>query len=269
MARRVRDANLETREARSRLKPRGKPYWRSLERGLHLDYRRLRGKPGTWNVRHYLGDQRYEIKQIGIADDLSDADGVAILDIWQAQTAAREQMVKRAHAAGGKTIGPFTVADAYREYLEALKHEGKHLYEARLVGEVFVYPAFGDIGGEALTEIMLKRWLTDLVQQPPRVRTKKGAEQNYREAAGDAEYHRKRRNTANRYWAWLRRALNQALAAGKINSAAWRHIKPFAKANAPRVHYLTVAEDSAKQFLTDLLGVGPCRKRRCRGGCGS
>ncbi|MFZ1089936.1 MAG: site-specific integrase, partial [Xanthobacteraceae bacterium] len=98
MARRVRDANLETREARSRLKPRGKPYWRSLERGLHLDYRRLRGKG---NVRHYLGDQRYEIKQIGIADDLSDADGVAILDMWQAQTAAREQMVKRAHAAGG------------------------------------------------------------------------------------------------------------------------------------------------------------------------
>ena len=117
MARRVRDANLETREARSRLKPRGKPYWRSLERGLHLDYRRLRGKARTWNVRHYLGDQRYEIKQIGIADDPSDADGVAILDMWQAQTAAREQMVKRAHAAGGKTIGPFTVADAYREYL--------------------------------------------------------------------------------------------------------------------------------------------------------
>ena len=131
----------------------------------------MRGKARTWNVRHYLGDQRYEIKQIGIADDPSDADG-------------------------------------------------------------------------------------DLVQQP-RVRTKKGAEQNYREAAGDAEYHRKRRNTANRYWAWLRRALNQALAAGKINSAAWRHIKPFAKANAPRVHYRTVAEDSAKQFLTDLLGVGP------------
>jgi hypothetical protein len=68
VARRVRDANLETREARGRLKPGGKPYWRSLERGLHLDYRRLRGKPRTWNVRHYLGDHRYEIKQIGIAE---------------------------------------------------------------------------------------------------------------------------------------------------------------------------------------------------------
>jgi hypothetical protein len=160
VARRVRDANLETREARSRLKPRGKPYWRSLERGLHLDYRRLRGKPRTWNVRHYLGDQRYEIKQIGIADDLSDADGVAILDIWQAQTAA-----------AGKTIGPFTVADAYREYLEALKHGG----------------------------------------------------------------------------------------------TSSRSPRPMPHG----VHYLTVAEDSAKQFLTDLLGVGPCRKRRRRGGCGS
>jgi hypothetical protein len=137
----------------------------------------------------------------------------------------------------------------------ALKHEGKHLYEARLVGEVFVYPAFGDIGGEALTEIMLKRRLTDLVQQPPRVRTKKGAEQNYRELP--AMLNTTGSGATLQILVLARRALNQALAAGKINSAAWRHIKPFAKANAPRIHYLTVAEDSAKQFLTDLLGVGP------------
>jgi hypothetical protein len=102
----------------------------------------------------------------------------------------------------------------------ALKHEGKHLYEARLVGEVFVYPAFGDIGGEALTEIMLKRRLTDLVQQPPRVRTKKGAEQNYRELP--AMLNTTGSGATLQILVLARRALNQALAAGKINSAAWR-----------------------------------------------
>jgi hypothetical protein len=40
MARTVRDTNLEARTARLRLTPRPKPYWRVLESGLHLGYRR-------------------------------------------------------------------------------------------------------------------------------------------------------------------------------------------------------------------------------------
>src|SRR5579872_5577158 len=69
MARKIRDATLDTREARGKLKPRGKPYWRTIERGLHLGYRRLKGKAGTWWARHYLGDQDYEVESIGVADD--------------------------------------------------------------------------------------------------------------------------------------------------------------------------------------------------------
>jgi hypothetical protein len=40
MARTVRDAALVPRSARLRLSPRTKPYWRMLEQGLHLGYRR-------------------------------------------------------------------------------------------------------------------------------------------------------------------------------------------------------------------------------------
>ena len=47
MARTVRDANLETRTARLRLPIRSEPYWRGLEKGFALGYRR-RGKGGTW-----------------------------------------------------------------------------------------------------------------------------------------------------------------------------------------------------------------------------
>src|SRR5680860_1234170 len=85
MARRVLDRFLDSKEARRRLAPRAKPYFRAIERGLHLGYRRLAtGAAGPWVARHYLGDGRYEEEAIGHADDLSDADGVAILNYWQA-----------------------------------------------------------------------------------------------------------------------------------------------------------------------------------------
>jgi hypothetical protein len=47
MAKRVRDATMDSGAARERLKARGKPYYRLIEKGLHLGYRRLRGKART------------------------------------------------------------------------------------------------------------------------------------------------------------------------------------------------------------------------------
>jgi hypothetical protein len=35
-ARRIRDKNIEAREARAKLLSRGKPYWRSIGKGLHI-----------------------------------------------------------------------------------------------------------------------------------------------------------------------------------------------------------------------------------------
>ena len=85
MARTVRDALLDSRTARSRLKARGKPYFRSLEPGLHLGYRKPLSGPGKWVARHYVGDQTYELETLAIADDYSDPDGVAVLSFHQAQ----------------------------------------------------------------------------------------------------------------------------------------------------------------------------------------
>ena len=50
MARTVREAALATRSARLRLPARTKPYWRVIEQGLHVGYRR-RGTGGTWIAR--------------------------------------------------------------------------------------------------------------------------------------------------------------------------------------------------------------------------
>src|ERR1700730_1957145 len=103
MARTLRDTALESRAARARLKARGKPHYCALEEGLHLGYRKAkgrRGKPavaGKWVVHHYVGGQSYTVESIAMADDHSDADGVAVLDFRQAQAKARERMVNRAH----------------------------------------------------------------------------------------------------------------------------------------------------------------------------
>lgn len=116
MARTVKDAKIGSRAARDKLAPRGKVYWRTEAPGLHLGYRKLRRKNGSWWVRHYLGEQRYEIESIGVADDLVDADGVLVLSFDQAQTKARASAVKRAHKAAGLGALP-TVREAVEEYV--------------------------------------------------------------------------------------------------------------------------------------------------------
>src|ERR1019366_4330914 len=77
MTRKVRDANLDTKNARRKLKVRGRPYYRSIAPQLHLGYRKLKNdSAGTWIARHYVGG-RYQNEKIGIADDLTEADGTA------------------------------------------------------------------------------------------------------------------------------------------------------------------------------------------------
>jgi hypothetical protein len=123
MARRTPDARLESRESRSRLVSRGKPHYRLLEPGLHIGYRKLKGRKGrpavsgTWVARHYVEGRSYVVEKIGTADDFSDADGTIILSFAQAQDKARACMIRRARSAIGIT-GPLTVRAAVEGYLE-------------------------------------------------------------------------------------------------------------------------------------------------------
>jgi integrase len=249
MARKVRDKAIDSREARRKLAPRDVCHWRSLERGLHLGYRRIKNGAGTWWARHYLGKRQYETDALGIADDLSDADGVAVLDYWQAQEKARNRMVARAHAAAGKT-GPYTVADAMDAYMRFLGDDGRGAHtirDARYRDQAFVRPKLGNTDVAALTADKLRQWRDDLVQTPPRVRTRKGNAQNHRAIADDDAW-RARRSSANRTWSILRAALNHAFHSGKAPSdLEWRKVKPFRSADAARVRYLSVAE--AKRLI--------------------
>jgi integrase len=243
MARRVKDKSLDTREARTKLKVAGKPHYRLIEPGLHLGYRRLRGRAGTWVGRYYVGAQKYEVKSIGSADDLSDADGVAILNFWQAQAKARERMVERAHSAAGKS-GPLTVARAMDAYIEFQEHNRKSAADVRYRNEAFIRPALGDTEVASLKADTIRKWLNDMAKAPPRVRTGKGEKQNYRQIAKkDEEAQRRRRASANRTWSVFRAALNAAWRDGEIASnAEWARVKPFPNVDAARLRYLSVAE---------------------------
>ena len=67
MARTIKDASLDSRTARGRLRARGKPYYRSLEPGLHLGYRKPLAGSGKWVARHYIGNQSYEVESLAIS----------------------------------------------------------------------------------------------------------------------------------------------------------------------------------------------------------
>lgn len=247
MARKVKDKELDTREARGRLKPRGKPYWRAIERGLHLGYRKLSGKAGTWCARHYVGEQQYEIEALGVADDLSDSDGVAILSYWDAQAEARKLMVKRAHAAVGKT-GPLTVSDAMDTYLEFLESKNpRTARDARSRDRLFIRPTLGNFEIDSLTTEQLQRWHALLGKSPRFVRAADGVLKQLPIREGE-DGTRARRATANRTLTTLRAALNRAFRAGKAASdRAWRSVEPFENVDAARIRYLTVVE--AKRLI--------------------
>lgn len=143
MSKTVREKKLDSPAARAKLKASGKPYWRAIDPGLHLGYRKgLTG--GKWVLRRYLGNEKYLVETIGPADDHSTADGANILDFFQAQRKAREVAAKARAPASAQE--PFTVKSALNAYFERLDHEGsKSLADARGRAKLHILPKLGNI----------------------------------------------------------------------------------------------------------------------------
>jgi integrase len=233
VARRLRDKNLESRDARSKLKVSGKPYYKAIGRGLHLGYRK--GKTGgVWVVRRYVGSQTYNAKTIAQADDREDANGVEIMDFWQAQEHARSLRP-------GPQRGAYTVKDAIRDYLGHLEGRASQ-YDAKKRLEAYAIPTFGDVAVATLDADAMRAWHRSIAKQGARVRTRKGKPQAYRELKRDPDAERKRQASANRCLSLLKAALNHAWREGKCELGAWPRVRPFRGVDIPRSRYLTVTE---------------------------
>ncbi|MCC2663520.1 MAG: integrase family protein [Geminicoccaceae bacterium] len=252
MARTVADRNLGTREARRRLAARRKPYWRPIERGLHVGYYKG-SRGGRWIARRYCGEGRYHETVVGTADDVLDADGRAILDFDQAQAGAREWFHAEVRRAAGEApeAGPFTVSQVLDTYLKWYALHRKALVGTRSAIEAHIRPALGELEVVKLTTATIRRWHDQLPGQPARVRTRRGEAPRHREAPDAPEAQRARRSTANRLLTVLKAALNHVwthppkdheAAVAAFDPEAWRKVKPFRGVDAARVRYLQAEE---------------------------
>jgi hypothetical protein len=91
MPRTIADAALATRTARERLPARHQPYWRGIDAGAALGYRKG-AQGGVWLVR--IADPTagggYRQASFARADDALRADGTEVLDFRQAESTARD-----------------------------------------------------------------------------------------------------------------------------------------------------------------------------------
>jgi integrase len=243
VGRTVKDASLGTPAARAKLQVRPKPYYRSVQPGLHLGYaKRVRGKPGVWLARYYLGDEKYEVEGFTYkvahgdvactADDQQPADGTAVLSFGQALDRARQRYAERASAAAGGLATVAAALDAYFDWLEAHKKSSRPT-EARGRAQSTIYPVLGDIELDELTTDDVEEWLFTLASK---------------RNGDDEEAVRRRQATANRTLTILRAALNKAYRDKKVASdGEWRRVKPFKGVAKARVRFLTV--DECRRFL--------------------
>jgi integrase len=249
----IRDANLESRSARARIKP-GSTRYRALEPALHLGYRRFKGGgSGTWLARFYSGDGRYTVQVLAPADDMAEVDGT-ILNYWQAQERARALHRERGKTEDGRALKPLTVEDAVKDYLdEHLEGRASHR-DTQLRMAAYALPVFGHKHVSELKASEIARWHRNLVAAPPRARTGKGSAQRHRAInLKNPDAVRARRLSANKILGQLKAALNHAWREGKVPSDdAWRRVKPFRGVVSSRARYLTT--DEARRLLNSSVG---------------
>ncbi|HMI95091.1 MAG TPA: site-specific integrase [Micropepsaceae bacterium] len=282
MPRSVQETSIQSATARSRLAVRAEPYYRGIQQGLALGYRR--GKNGgSWlaRTRDPIRDSYNETK-IGPADDQPDRT-VRGFTFDEATQRAREIFAEEeARRTSGvrpgakkKTIGDvldgyvagYTSGDARRD-----KKPGRDLKNLNSILDCHVRPALAHLRIEQLNSDLLEQFKFNLARSPRLTRTRlpsraSGASglaplQNLSavqptddpedfEAAQERE--RKRKARANRILTPLRAALNFAVTKKMIaTDVAWRTaLKPFPDVDAASDRYLSEDECQRLQQAAD------------------
>jgi integrase len=247
MARTVRNAKLDTRSARARLPAKKSGYWVPITRGFALGYRKG-SKGAVWLARLIDRKGRHETA-LGPADDALDADGERIIDYAQAQAKARDWL---ASLDAEDKAQPYTINRCLDDYITDYKRRGgKALDRLEITADAFIRSQLGTHELAALTAAMIRRWHLALAEAPARLRTRKTAQQQKVRNIDleDVNAVRQRRATANRIFGVLKAALNLAFREGHAASdEAWRRVKPFREASAPKIRYLNHAE--AQRLVT-------------------
>ena len=250
MARAVRNSILESKSNRLKLQIRREPHWQRISKGCHIGYRRLADGNGTWIARHRPESGARTYCALGSADDVTEG-----LTFAQAQEKARDYFKTEARKAAGEFIsaGPYTVADAMRDYFADRERRGhKSVAGDRHESNAHIIPALGSITLEKLTKSKIIAWHTALANAPARKRSPAG-EQRFRESKGTDAEKNSRHASANLVLAHFRAALNHAHAEGRAPIAdAWKNVKPFKGVNSARVRFLN--DDELRRLINASQG---------------
>ncbi len=258
MARTIRDAKLETRTARLRLKARKKPYFTGTGKaGVLLGYRRTAAGNGSWVVKRYRGRGTYglyETETFAQADDYSDSDGPAILDYFAAMKRLRGELseIQRSKR--------FTVSDAVTDYIDWLRLHRKSAEDSETKLKAYLIPYFHDQMLSDLRPLDFEKWLAWAFEtkSPGRKKTLTGLAKTQKRkftkpripkpekikaAIDPGELKRKRRSTINRLINTVKACLNHAYRLGNVESdTGWRRLQKFKGADAARKNWLTVEQ---------------------------
>jgi len=253
MPRTVRDARLESRQARLRLPAQNEPHWRALTEGCHLGYYKgARG--GSWIARYRPAGAAYAKKRLGAADDVTDADGVNFLSYREAQEAAQAWFAELRRPLADAPPAAYTVSAAADDYLEAYaagqtKGGGKSERDTRSSIDAFIRPKLGEIEVSKLTTRQLEAWHREIAKTPPRKRFSAKKTIAFREVdMADDEIVRQRRSSANRVLTTLKAILNRVPREKHGgNEHAWNAVKAFSEVDAPTIRWIEPAE--AKRLL--------------------
>lgn len=246
MGRTVHDVNLSTRTARLSLAIQAKPYWRSIHEGLHVGYRKGK-RGGKWISRWYNPRQKfYREETLATADDSTDANGITILNWKQAQEQARNRAEYLHAEATGGHVGSYTVANALEDYHRSIEQEGRSATDSRNRTALYITPILGKRPLADLTAQELRQWLAGVAKHSGYSKT--GTDRKlptFAEPEDEADYWRRRQDSANRILTMLKAALNYAFDNGKtMSNAAWagKRVKPFEAVSKERVQYLQLDE---------------------------
>lgn len=242
MARTVRDAKLDNRDGRLKLKH-GIRHWKGIHDGLALGYRRGAAGAGTWGARLRLDSGRYALQALGTADDYAEANGRDVLTFKQAQLEAiqRERAAQRGDGGLNRKL---TVRQAADEYLTWFRGQRKGVGMVESAVRAHILPAFADRAVASLKTKEITDWRDHLATTPARLRTSKFAKTaNLRPAPKSNDQMRARRATANRILTVFKALLNRAYNSGAVgDDSAWRKVKPFPKVDEAKIRYLTETE---------------------------
>ena len=257
----------------------------TLASGRYLLYHRPKnGAAGVWRARYYdPNTKKMQRTVIGVADDFLAANNIDVLDYKGACDRADRWFTECSQAAlrsaGGEVplTGPYTVADAMRDYLDALNKRGSRSASmSEITIKAHILPDLGAIELTKLTRKRVEDWHIALAAAGRRRTGRVRAEPDLMDAPKTADEKRARKDTANRILTTLKAGLNLALAEGRAQEpAVWRGVKPFKGVGSSRVRFLSAADQQSLveacggEFKDLVIGALACGARygelsRCR-----